>query len=66
MIEVLEIQEALDEKLIAGPNAHRLIMNFLGDGLCSWCKKTPTQCSERWCAGCTYMAWDSCSDSENE
>ena len=54
MTEALEISEALDEKLLVGPNAVLLIMNFLGDGLCSWCEHEPTQGQQRWCDQCTY------------
>ena len=59
------IETCLDEKLCVGPNAVDMVMNFLGDGLCTWCEAQPTQGSSNWCEECN-VAFDSIDDVGDE
>lgn len=46
------IESKLDEKLTVGEGVVDLIMNYLGDGLCTWCERAPTHGGSNWCLEC--------------
>jgi hypothetical protein len=50
--EFAYIEYFLDQK-VAGEGVVDLIMNYLGDGLCTWCEKEAAECNSSFCEQCT-------------